>query len=129
MSGGGGRFILIGAILAALGVGAGAFGAHGLTGLVTEERLRVFDTAVRYHLIHAVALVVIGLLVDRRPSRTGIKASGDLFLAGIVLFSGSLYTLVLTDTPWLGAVTPFGGVSLIAGWLTLAWAARGEFTN
>jgi uncharacterized membrane protein YgdD (TMEM256/DUF423 family) len=116
------KWITLGALLAGLGVAAGAFGAHGLRGLVTPERISVFETAVRYHLIHSLALVLVGVVADRWSTKS-FDWVGILFLVGIFLFSGSLYLLVLTDTPWLGAVTPFGGVSMIVGWALFGWAA------
>lgn len=116
------RFVLLGALLAGVAVAAGAFGAHGLESRLTPARLQTFEVGVRYHMYHALALLVVGLLA---ASWTGwqVTAAGWCFVAGIALFSGSLYVLVLTDTPWLGAVTPLGGVAFIAGWLLLAWAA------
>lgn len=116
-------FLFAGAVSAAIAVAAGAFGAHGLRNLdfVTPERLGTFETGVRYQMIHALALLVVGLLLERRPEATTLAWAGGLFLAGSVIFSGSLYLLVLTDTGWLGAVTPIGGVAFIAGWILLAW--------
>jgi uncharacterized membrane protein YgdD (TMEM256/DUF423 family) len=115
--------VAIGALLAAVGVAAGAFGAHGLEGLVSDSRLETFDTGVRYHLIHAVALVAIGSLVEMwQVSSTRMLVAGHLLVVGVFIFSGSLYLLVLTDTPWLGAITPLGGVSLILGWCLFAWS-------
>ncbi len=113
-------FLILGALTAGLGVALGAFGAHGLTGRVTPERLEAFKAAVQYHLIHALALLVVSWVATQWPG-WAVQASGYLFLAGIVLFSGSLYLLVLTDTSWLGAITPFGGVAFIVGWGLLAW--------
>jgi uncharacterized membrane protein YgdD (TMEM256/DUF423 family) len=115
-------FVAVGALLAGLAVAAGAFGAHALADAVPPNRLATFETAARYGMTHALALVLVGVLLDRRADRR-IRWAGWLFLAGIVLFSGSLYLLVLTDTPWLGAVTPFGGVAFISGWLVLAASA------
>ena len=105
-------FLRAGAVCAALGVIAGAFGSHLLEDMLTTERLATFEVAVRYQMYHALALLGIGF------SKTGMKyrVSGYLFIAGILIFSGSLYLLTLTDTPWLGAVTPLGGVAFIAGW-------------
>lgn len=115
--------LVVGAALAGLAVAAGAFGAHGLRSLVTADRLATFETAVRYQFYHALALMVVGLLAERVGA---LGAVGALFVAGIVVFSGSLYLLVLTDTRWLGAVTPLGGVAFIAGWALLVWRlARG----
>ena len=113
-------FIVVGAILGAIGVAAGAFGAHAGANSVTPERLKAFETAARYHQIHAIAILAVGLIGAAWPS-SRFKLAGYLFLAGIILFSGSLYVLVLTDTGWLGAVTPVGGLALISGWLILAW--------
>ena len=116
-------WVRTGALLAALGVALGAFGAHGLRDLVAPERLVVWETAVRYHLIHALALVLLGALPERV---SGYLWPGRCFVAGIVLFSGSLYALVLADLPLLGAVTPFGGVALITGWILLAFSPGGR---
>ena len=110
------NWTLVGAILGGLAVAAGAFGAHALRGTVTPERLEVFETAVRYQMVHALALLAAGPL--------GAGKAGWAFLAGIVVFSGSLYGLVLLDQRWLGAITPLGGLLLIAGWVLLAVAAR-----
>ena len=100
-------------------MGAGAFGAHALRDRLTPADLATFETAARYQMYHALALLAVGLLTDRGVTRAG--AAGWLFLAGVALFSGSLYLLVLTGQRWLGAVTPFGGVAFIAGWVALAW--------
>jgi uncharacterized membrane protein YgdD (TMEM256/DUF423 family) len=108
----------IAGIVGALGVLLGAFGAHGLKTVVTDPHLlEVWDTAARYHLIHAVAL----LGVAAHPSQP--RLPGPLFLLGICIFSGSLYLMALTGILWLGAITPIGGVCFIAGWLALAAAA------
>jgi len=114
--------ITLGAILAGIGVAAGAFGAHGLAGVLSPDRLRVYETAVRYQLIHTLAMMIAGVLAATTPA-VHVMVAGYLFLAGIILFSGSLYLLVLTDTPWLGAVTPIGGVAWIVGWGFLALGA------
>jgi uncharacterized membrane protein YgdD (TMEM256/DUF423 family) len=111
-----------GAVLAAVGVGLGAFGAHGLRERVAPDLLPVWETAVRYHLVHALGLFAVAWATDRWPGPWASMA-GWLFLAGTGLFAGSLYLLVLTGQRWLGAVTPLGGVAFIAGWLALAWAA------
>ena len=113
-------FFVCGAIAAGLAVALGAFGAHGLEARVTPGRLETYQTGVLYHMMHALGLLAVGWAAAQWPGGA-IHAAGYLFLAGIVLFSGSLYLLVLTDTPWLGAVTPFGGVAFIAGWALLAW--------
>ncbi len=107
-------------IVGALGVALGAFGAHGLKNVVDDPALLVtWETAARYHLFHALALGLVAV----HPAAP--KWAGVLFVAGILLFSGSLYTMVLTGQRWLGAITPIGGVCLIAGWLVLAFASRG----
>ena len=115
-------FFVIGALSASLGVAAGAFGAHALRGRLTPELLNVFETGVRYHLIHALALLAAAWAVTRWPG-PATSAAGWLFLAGTLLFSGSLYGLSISGIRALGAITPLGGVAFIAGWLALAWAA------
>lgn len=116
------RWIAVGAALGGVAVAAGAFGAHGLRDLVMPERVATFETAVRYHLAHALLLVMIGFLSGPVAPRL-LRISATLVSAGVALFSGSLYLLVLTDTPWLGAVAPVGGTAFIAGWAALAaWA-------
>jgi uncharacterized membrane protein YgdD (TMEM256/DUF423 family) len=114
-------FLLAGAGLAALAVAAGAFGAHGLEGRVSPERIETFKTGVTYQMYHALALLFVGWWTVQAPSPAATWA-GACFLAGILLFSGSLYVLVLTDTPWLGAVTPFGGVAFLVGWALVIWS-------
>lgn len=116
------RWILIGAILAGLGVAAGAFGAHALDGHVPPERIEVFATGARYQLAHGIALLFVGLAAGRAPDSRWTVA-GWLFTSGSVVFAGSLYLLVLTDTAWLGAVTPIGGACFLAGWMAVALAA------
>jgi uncharacterized membrane protein YgdD (TMEM256/DUF423 family) len=117
------RFLRIGAFLAAVGVAAGAFGAHYLEALVGGTGIDTFETGVRYHLLHALALVLTGLVPASQQSNKWVNRAGWLFLAGIALFSGSLYILVLAGIPWMGAVAPLGGLSLIAGWISLGLAA------
>jgi len=114
------RFLLLGAVFAAIAVAAGAFGAHALAERVTPERLQTFETAVRYQMYHALALLACGLLGE--AWRRSLDVAAWLFTAGILIFSGSLYLLVLTDTAWLGAITPIGGVAFISGWIALAVA-------
>lgn len=112
-----------GAILALLAVMAGAFGAHGLRDMVSERGLEVFQTAVTYQMYHAIALVLVALLPVAGLSRRLLMAAAGFFLAGTLLFSGSLYLLVLTDLHWVGPVTPVGGVSFMAGWAMVVAAA------
>jgi uncharacterized membrane protein YgdD (TMEM256/DUF423 family) len=112
--------LLLASLLGATGVGLGAFGAHALKSRVDADLLAIWQTAVQYHLLHAVALLVIAALLPTRPS---LALAGWLFVGGVLVFSGSLYALVLSGVRVLGAVTPFGGLGLIAGWLATAWAA------
>lgn len=116
-------FLLAGAVNALLAVALGAFGAHGLKDRLDEEMLDVYKTGVQYHMYHALGLLAVALVADKLRSVAAVKWTGRLLLAGIVLFSGSLYVLALTDVEWLGAITPFGGVAFLAGWATLAVAA------
>jgi uncharacterized membrane protein YgdD (TMEM256/DUF423 family) len=113
-------FLTVGAVFGGLGVAAGAFAAHGLKSRLAPDLLAVFETGARYQLVHAVALLVVGVLATRVP-HPAVAAAGWLFIVGVVVFSGSLYLLAVTGVRWLGAITPIGGVALIAGWLALAW--------
>ena len=115
-----GRLLRVGAIVAAVGVALGAFGAHGLRASVTPERLAVFETGVRYHLVHALAIVAAAWAAQAAPQSAGPRWAGACFVAGVLIFSGSLYVLVLTGVTAWGAVTPFGGLAFIAGWIALA---------
>lgn len=112
-------FVILGAINAFIAVAAGAFGAHGLKARLTADMLAVFETGARYHLFHALGLIAIGLVAHLRPSSL-VSAAGWAMLAGIVLFSGSLYALALSGVRGLGAITPLGGVAFLAGWALLA---------
>jgi uncharacterized membrane protein YgdD (TMEM256/DUF423 family) len=116
-------FILAGALSAGIGVGLGAFGAHGLRDSLGPQMLQVYETGVRYQLVHALALVLTGILAGRWPGRAALGIAGGLFLLGTLLFSGSLYVLTLTGMRWLGAVAPAGGTCLIGGWIALAYTA------
>jgi len=113
-------FVLLGALLGLTGVALGAFGAHALEGRLSAGDLEIFETGVRYQMYHALALLVVAWAATRWPGG-GTAIAGWAFFAGVLIFSGSLYLLVLTNTRWLGAVTPIGGVSLIVGWAALAW--------
>jgi uncharacterized membrane protein YgdD (TMEM256/DUF423 family) len=115
------HLVVFGAVLAAAAVAAGAFGAHALAARLTPDRLATWEIAARYHMYHALALVLVGVLGERMQGPL-LAASGWLFLAGIVIFGGTVYALALGAPRWLGAVTPVGGVAFIAGWLLLAWA-------
>ena len=109
-------------MLCGLGVVLGAFGAHGLRERLTPEMLAIFETGVRYHFIHALGLFAVAWAGTRWPDAL-VGAAGWLFVAGIVIFSGSLYLLSVSGIRWLGAITPIGGVCMIAGWALLAVAA------
>lgn len=115
-------FFALGSLSAFLGVALGAFAAHGLKSRLDAQLLAAFETGVRYQLIHALALLAVAWATTRWPG-TFVNASGWLFVAGTVFFSGSLYALSLTGVRWLGAITPIGGAAFLAGWLCLAWAA------
>ncbi len=115
--------LVAGALFALLAVMAGAFGAHGLRNLVSERGLEVFQTAVTYQMYHAIALLLVALLsTGAGLSRRLLTTAAGFFLAGILLFSGSLYVLALTQVHWLGPVTPVGGVCFMMGWILLAVA-------
>ena len=113
------RATVAGAVLAALAVAAGAFGAHALRNTLSTTQLATYETAARYQMYHALALLLAAQLLPQR-SPALLRAVCSLFIAGIVLFSGSLYVLALTDRRWLGAITPIGGVAFLAGWACLA---------
>ncbi|WP_420146867.1 DUF423 domain-containing protein [Spirosoma sp.] len=120
-------FIQSGAVLGLLGVAVGAFGAHALRAMLEASgRTATFETAVKYQFYHALALVLVGVLMHVFGSNpTLIKLlswSGYSFLGGVIIFSGSLYVLCLTGVTWLGAITPLGGLAMIAGWALMLWA-------
>ncbi len=115
-------FLCAGAVLGFLGVAAGAFGTHGLRDRLSPEMLNIFETAVRYQLVHALALLAVAWLADRSPS-LAVDLAGWFFVAGVVVFSGTLYVLSMSGVRWWGAVTPLGGLALLAGWGCLIWAA------
>ena len=115
-------FVALGAISALAAVAAGAFGAHALRDRLAPDMLSVFEIGARYHMYHALALLAAAWAVGRWPGSAAVTA-GWLFVAGTLVFSGSLYLLALTGQRWLGAVTPLGGLAFILGWAALAWAA------
>jgi uncharacterized membrane protein YgdD (TMEM256/DUF423 family) len=115
-------FVALGALFGFIAVGAGAFGAHALKNRLTPDLLAVFEVAVRYQMYHALALFACAWAVGKWPGAL-TTASGWLFVAGTLIFSGSLYALSLTGVRWLGAITPLGGLALLAGWLCLLAAA------
>ena len=115
-------FMFVGALMGGIGVAIGAFGAHGLRGRLSPEMLAVFETGVRYHMYHALAILATAAILPRIDGRAVIVA-GWSFTTGILLFSGSLYALALSGVTTLGAITPLGGVAFLVGWISLAVAA------
>ena len=119
------KYISIAAYIGALTVAIGAFGAHALKENLNADAMAIFDTAVKYQFYHVFALLAAGILYNSKPNKM-IKVSGQLFIAGIVLFCGSLYALTFIKSSgnnslnWLGAITPFGGLCFIAGWVCMA---------
>lgn len=113
------RILVIGALMALIGVAAGAFGAHGLRPILSEKMMTVFETGVRYHLVHALAMVIAGLSAQGFGHRIFAWAGWSFFI-GLLLFSGSLYTLALSGIRGLGILTPFGGLAFLIGWGLLA---------
>jgi uncharacterized membrane protein YgdD (TMEM256/DUF423 family) len=111
---------MVGALLAAAGVAAGAFGAHALQARIPTARLATWEIAVRYQLYHALALLILAWAVDRWPT-AGLHVTAWLWVAGTAVFGGTLYALALGAPRWFGAITPLGGICLIAGWLLAAW--------
>jgi uncharacterized membrane protein YgdD (TMEM256/DUF423 family) len=115
-------FLAAGGLAALAAVALGAFGAHALKGRLSPEMLAVWHTAVEYHVFHALGLLAVGLVAAQLPESALLKWSGWLMLAGIVLFSGSLYALALTGVRWLGVMTPAGGTAFLAAWALLVIA-------
>jgi len=115
-------FIVLGCIAALLAVALGAFGAHGLKTRIAPEWMSVYKTGVEYHFYHALGLILVGLTAWRLPESGCLRAAGWAMLAGLLLFSGSLYLLSVTGLSWLGAVTPFGGLAFLAAWGLFATA-------
>lgn len=112
------KILAAGAVFAFLGVAAGAFGAHGLRDHLSADHMSIYQTGVQYQLVHAIGLVTLGA-----QERLNARVPAWLFIAGIIIFSGSLYALAITGTTWWGAITPLGGVAFLAGWALLAWRA------
>jgi len=106
-----------------LAVAVGAFGAHGLKSVLSEDMLAIYETGVRYHFYHALALLAVALAPAELWQGKSMLWASRLLLAGIAIFSGSLYALAITETRWLGAITPIGGAAMIAGWICIAFAA------
>ena len=117
------RCVFWGALFGLTGVMIGAFGAHGLKTILTNEKLVIYQTGVDYQFVHALALLLLGALATQHSSKAW-QLAATLFICGVFIFSGSLYLLVLTNTSWLGAITPVGGMSFIAGWIAVLWGLR-----
>jgi Protein of unknown function (DUF423). len=113
-------FLSLGALSALIGVGMGAFGAHGLKTIISPEMLTVYQTGVTYQMYHALGLIGVALIHRQAPDSKLLRWAGWLMFAGILLFSGSLYALALLNHTWLGMITPFGGVCFLAAWLLIA---------
>jgi uncharacterized membrane protein YgdD (TMEM256/DUF423 family) len=113
------HLIVIAGIFGLLAVVIGAFGAHGLKNRLAPDLMSAYQTGVQYHFYHALALLACGILMRTGIDNSAMRISGYAFIAGIILFSGSLYVLAVTGLRWLGAITPLGGVAFIAGWLFL----------
>ncbi|WP_027408076.1 DUF423 domain-containing protein [Anoxybacteroides tepidamans] len=116
-------FVLLGAINAFLAVALGAFGAHGLEGKIPERYLEIWKTGVHYHMFHAIGLFIVALLLGKFPNIQQLTTAGWIMFVGIVLFSGSLYVLSVTQIKPLGAITPFGGVAFLIAWAMIAYVA------
>lgn len=116
-------FLAIAAIFGGLSVGAGAFATHALRERLSERSLEIFETAARYQMYHALALILVALLISREDTHSILVVAGWSFIIGISIFSGSLYALSLTNIKVLGAITPVGGAAFIVGWGALAIAA------
>ncbi len=112
-------FVSIGSGLAFVGIALGAFGTHGLKDRISEASIKIWQTGVQYHLIHALAIVMVGILATHESARA-VQRAGWLMVAGIGIFSGSLYLLAITGIKILGAITPLGGLCFLAAWLMLA---------
>lgn len=115
--------LTLAALFLFVAVGTGAFGAHALKARLEPDLMAVYQTAVQYHFWHALGLLAVGVLLIQRPESGALAWAAWLLVAGLVLFSGSLYALALTGVRAFGAVTPVGGVAFLAGWAALAWAA------
>lgn len=115
-------FLFLGSLSMLLAVAMGAFGAHALKKTLAPDLMAVYETAVHYHIYHALGLLVVGLLLWRLPESATLRGSGLLMTGGLLLFSGSLYGLALSGVRWLGAITPIGGLAFLAAWLLLAIA-------
>lgn len=113
------KFLLLGALSALIGVGMGAFGAHGLKTVISPEMLAVYQTGVTYQMYHALGLIGVALINRQAPDSKLLHWAGRLMFTGILLFSGSLYLLVFLNLKWLGMITPIGGVCFLTAWLLI----------
>ncbi|GAC42836.1 DUF423 domain-containing protein [Paenibacillus popilliae] len=118
------RYAMIGSLQMLLSVALGAFGAHIMQPRLTPERMATYETAVQYHMAHALGLILIAILADKLADQKKVQWSARLLFSGMIIFSGSLYLLCFTGFSMLGAITPIGGVAFLIGWLMLALAAR-----
>ena len=118
-------FLAIASVLGGISVILGAFASHALKDRLSDRALEIWETGTKYQMYHAIALILIALLITRFPASTPLTLAGYAFVAGVILFSGSLYALSLSGIKWLGAITPLGGVAFIIGWACLAVAAWG----
>ncbi|WII36231.1 DUF423 domain-containing protein [Paenibacillus thiaminolyticus] len=118
------RYAMIGSLNMLLSVALGAFGAHIMQARLTPERMATYETAVQYHMAHALGLILIAILADKLQDQKKVQWSARLLFTGMIIFSGSLYLLCFTGFSMLGAITPIGGVAFLIGWLMLALAAR-----
>ena len=116
-------FLAIASALGGIAVVLGAFATHSLRDRLSERALTIWETGTKYQMYHALALILVALLISRFPNSTPLIVAGFAFIAGIFIFSGSLYALSLSGIKWLGAITPLGGVAFIIGWICLAIAA------
>ncbi len=119
-------FIMLGAINMVVAIILGAFGSHGLKQIISPDMVQVFQTGVQYHIYHALGLLLVAVLMIPYPHSGGLRTGGWILMAGIILFSGSLYLLALTGMSVFGPVTPVGGVCFIVGWIWIFWAALKE---
>ncbi len=116
-------FLILGALNALLSIALGAFGAHGLEGKLSEHMMDIYRKAVQYHMMHSLGLILVALLTERLSGTSLINWAGWVMLAGIIIFSGSLYVLSMTGNSALGAITPIGGVAFLISWFLISLAA------
>ncbi|SFX46075.1 Uncharacterized membrane protein YgdD, TMEM256/DUF423 family [Thermoactinomyces sp. DSM 45891] len=121
-------FLLLGSLNMALSIALGAFGAHGLKGKVAEKMIANWNTGAHYHMIHALGMLIVGILLSKVQDSGMLTTSGWLMLVGVVLFSGSLYVMAVTGVTKLGAITPIGGLAFIMAWILMAAVAYKQFS-